>query len=100
MIRRFFSALFGAALAICPWNVAARSERPAWYAQSWCLSVGVGGGYVEARVWFDETAQSYEWSAVREGRDRPAGAMWRHGAGKTEREAKRAAEAAIEELQK
>ncbi len=77
---------------------AARAERPAWVPQAWVMTVPRTGGHVEARVWFDTDEQSYQWTVLRGGGNRPDGYQWYTGACKTERAAKRAAEAAIEEL--
>ena len=96
MTRRGFFA--GALACLCPRRAVARDERPAWVAQAWALAVPCGGGHVEGRVWFDAVDQCWEWSALRQGRDRPAGPQWRNGACKMAREAKAAAEAALEEL--
>ena len=85
-------------MAIGPVPDDAQHVRPAWTARSWVLLAPRPGGLVEARVWFSDDAQRFEWSALRTGRNLPDGPQWRTGASKTEREAKAAADAAVEEL--
>jgi len=102
MTRRILlSALCFCCAWLCIAGVATtkpQRARPAWTARSWVLLAPRPGGLVEARVWFSDDAQRFEWSALRTGRNLPDGPQWRTGASKTEREAKAAADAAVEEL--
>lgn len=70
-------------------------ERPRWEPQSWILPLQT----IEARVWFNDDEQCWEWSVLTKPKViKPENYKWQTGRSKTAAEAKEAAEKAVEEL--
>ena len=82
--------------AIVP-SQSAKEERPQWQPLSWILPLQS----IEARVWFNDDDQCWDWSVLLKPKViKPENYKWQTGSCKTAAEAKEAAEKAVDEMEK